>query len=522
MVNKKKSLSNKKDFLIASLFLIAIGFMVFVLAANEPVVGSPQTWYNYSGTMFFNCTSTMESPVNVSLYYNASGGAVDILLVTVLNDTGDDNQSVFNSTVDISDLPDGTNYNFTCVMSNATATTVTTVYATAIPNVTIDNTAPNVSSFSSALYTQNNGNYSGTIVLNASADDVTIGMGAVYFNVTFSNGTFVTGNFTEATNSGNSYSVSLITNGFQDGYYNITVYANDSSAGVLINGSGDTVTNLNSTEHIQIAIDNTAPSSVTLTSANDSRTSITATIAAVDATTGISGTCRVDRTKAVVTGTGAAQVLREDNLVCGQSYNYVVTCTDYTSHSKSSSTTTFSTDACSSGWASSGGSGTTATHTWTNTYTTSDTQFAEGFTKQLSVNNRVRVTVSGLSHHVGVKEVTATSATIEIASEPVEVNLDVGEEAKVDVTDNGYYDIYVKLNAIVDGKADVTVMKINELMPEDADGSVDTTGDIVDETDTEADTTDDEEGGLTWLWVIIGILVLAAVIGGGVAAKKKK
>lgn len=514
-MNKEVS-SHKKDFLIVSLVLIAIGFMVFVLAAQVATFDSLVGYGNYSGTLNFTCISGMEYAINASLFYNASGGAFDTFLANVSNSS--DNQSVFkNFEVDISGLDDGINYNFTCVMTNNGS--ATTFYSPAISNITIDNTAPNVSNF---YTTTNNGNYSGTIVLNVSADDVTIGMGAVYFNITFANCTLVAGNFTEASNpSSLYYNITLITTGFQDGKYNITIYANDSAGAVLKNGS-ETVTNLNSTEHIQITIDNTAPSSVTLTSANNSRSSITATIAIVDATTGISGTCTVDRTKATVTGTGTSQILREDNLVCGQSYPYIVTCTDYTSHSKSSSTTTFSTDACSGGGTSSG-SGATATYTWTNTYTTTDTQFTEGFTKQLSVNNRVRVTVSGLSHHVGVKEVTATSATIEIASEPVEVNLDVGEDAKVDVTDNGYYDIYVKLNAIVDGKADVTVMKINEEIPE-GEGSVDTSGDVTGDTTTPdaGEETPDEEKGLTWLWIIIGILVLAAIVGGGVAVKKKQ
>ncbi len=32
----------------------------------------------------------------------------------------------------------------------------------------------------------------------------------------------------------------------------------------------------------------------------------------------------------------------------------------------------------------------------------------------------------------------------------------------------------------------------------------------------------EEEGNLLWLWIIIGVIVVAGIIGGGVAAKKKK
>ena len=92
-----------------------------------------------------------------------------------------------------------------------------------------------------------------------------------------------------------------------------------------------------------------------------------------------------------------------------------------------------------------------------------------------------------------------------------------GEDAKVDVTGDGYYDIYVKLNGIVDGKADVTVKKINELIPVGG-GAVSTTGEDV----TGVDVTTEAEGMPVWGWIIVILVVLAAAVGGGVAIKKRK
>ena len=50
-------------------------------------------------------------------------------------------------------------------------------------------------------------------------------------------------------------------------------------------------------------------------------------------------------------------------------------------------------------------------------------------------------------------ELTATTATIEIASDPVEVKLDIGEDAKVNVDGDGFYDLSVTLNSIESGKS---------------------------------------------------------------------
>lgn len=152
---------------------------------------------------------------------------------------------------------------------------------------------------------------------------------------------------------------------------------------------------------------------------------------------------------------------------------------------------------------------------WTMTYKPTTEQLEQGYTNKFSVKERIEFEVGGSFHHVGVKTITATSATIEIASEPVEVKLEVGQDAKVDVDEDNYYDIYVKLNAIIDGKADVTVQKIYEEVPEGERGKkVSTSGEIV---------SGEEEDSESNFWIIlIVLLVLAVLAGGGIAYKKKQ
>ena len=78
---------------------------------------------------------------------------------------------------------------------------------------------------------------------------------------------------------------------------------------------------------------------------------------------------------------------------------------------------------------------------------------------------------------------------------------------------DGTYDVYVKLNAIVDGKADVTIEYLSEAIPEGA-GPVSTSGEDVTPVTTEEPgvTTGEETTSLTWLWWVLGIIVIAIIV----------
>jgi len=65
---------------------------------------------------------------------------------------------------------------------------------------------------------------------------------------------------------------------------------------------------------------------------------------------------------------------------------------------------------------------------------------------------------------LGVLELTDITAKIEVSSTPQEATLSVGDTRKFDVSEDGYYDIIVTLNSILDSKADLTIKSINELI----------------------------------------------------------
>jgi hypothetical protein len=283
--------------------------------------------------------------------------------------------------------------------------------------------------------------------------------------------------------AGNYYSNdSFNTTAHTDGVYNLTVYAND------------TINNLNTTT-ISFTIDNTNPAPSALISSSATTSSLTITFSGAD------GTCTADRSGATILGS----TLTETGLSCGASYAYTITCTDTAGNAGASSATSFLTSSC-------GNIGSSATSFYTSTYVVSGEQFQQGYTKELALKHRAKVKVGAIYHYVGIKALTATTATVEIASDPVEVTLDVGEEVKIDVTEDGYYDIYVKLMGLVSNKANLLIKEIYEEIPE-GEGDIVTSGEIA----GEVETIPELEKNLTWLWILIGVLVVA----GGLAVLLK-
>jgi len=126
-------------------------------------------------------------------------------------------------------------------------------------------------------------------------------------------------------------------------YFNVTV--------------NDSATNEETSSVRTFYLDGTVPTSVTLTKSSSTKTSLTLTIATDDALSGIASSCTSDRSGASISGTGTSQTLTETGLGCGTSYSYIVTCSDKAGNSKASSSTSFSTNACSSG-------GTPPTYEW--------------------------------------------------------------------------------------------------------------------------------------------------------------
>ncbi|MBU1136350.1 MAG: hypothetical protein KJ559_02480, partial [Nanoarchaeota archaeon] len=437
---------------------------------------------------------------------------------STIHNTSTDDGEFYSAGVSITSLADGIfTYNFSCMADNGTDQEWSVGYA----NITILNTPAhidvnNFTIFNATLNAMSAyGNYSGNMTMNATVNisvvnvlenGSSIGMLAdagmiysfldsVYYNLSLDGVQLLFWNsISDIANSlPFNESVDTFNGSFADDYqgYKLCIYAND------------TLGNINHTEcYSTLSIDNNAPS-VTLTqdAVKTTTDSITFSISPGETGSGMNGDCTTSK------GTISALSVTSPGLLCGTSYSYVVSCTDYMGF-VGSKTESFSTDACIGGVAtSSGGSSTTASKT----YVISEIQLKEGYTKQIKQNEQIRFSVGTSKHTVQATSISADTVTITISSTPQTATLQIGDERKFDLDDDGVYDAVVKLNGIVSGKADLTVKEITEKVTDEA---------IAKEADKEKaaageKTIDEEEkikaGSLMWLWILI-VVVLVAVI----------
>jgi len=138
-------------------------------------------------------------------------------------------------------------------------------------------------------------------------------------------------------------------------------------------------------------------------------------------------------------------------------------------------------------------------------------------------------------HTIRVNEVTETSAKITVSSDPIEVTLNIGESKEVDINNDGTNDIKVTLDSITSGKASFTLTKlagaaiVEQEEQEEAESS-ECGNDQCEAgenyincpSDCEAPTPDEEpKASLTWLWILIGIIIVA-IVGYTTSRKKQK
>lgn len=161
----------------------------------------------------------------------------------------------------------------------------------------------------------------------------------------------------------------------------------------------------------------------------------------------------------------------------------------------------------------SGGSSSSSNFWTAGTFTISDEIFEESYTKELSKKQRFKVSVNSESHYIGVVDLTTSTATINITSDPQQIVLTVGDERKVEVSGDDYYDVLVKLNSIGSNKASITIQAINELVtPESTEQEQqkeDASGDLK---ETELGGEPEKKGLDWWGWVIIAVVIVGLIL----------
>jgi hypothetical protein len=146
-------------------------------------------------------------------------------------------------------------------------------------------------------------------------------------------------------------------------------------------------------------------------------------------------------------------------------YNWSVNCTDSAGNIGNSSTRSFTitlaTAAIEKDSPSSGGG--------TPVYSITESNLQDGYSKQLYTDWKLSFKSEGISHQLKLNSFSPTNktATITISSNPQTRTLFVGEEWKVNLNSDNFYDLLVRLNNISFVNANIFIKEINEtIVPE--------------------------------------------------------
>jgi hypothetical protein len=129
-----------------------------------------------------------------------------------------------------------------------------------------------------------------------------------------------------------------------------------------------------------------------------------------------------------------------------------------------------------------------------------------GYTKLMTVAEQLKFNLGTESHSVFVQSLIGEVLTLKVSSTPQIVSFKVGEEKNLELTGDNYYDLYIKFNSIKSGAANVTIKKINLVMP----GSV--TNLTLGVTETLVSASNETEKGQTTGKTKTGIIIVVAIV----------
>jgi subtilisin family serine protease len=102
-------------------------------------------------------------------------------------------------------------------------------------------------------------------------------------------------------------------------------------------------------------------------------------------------------------------------------------------------------------------------------YNATSTEVSAGYTQTLQKNDKVNFNIfdaAGGRHLLTMNAVGIDHVNLTIESDPINLTLGIGQSAKLNLTSPVYYDLLVKLNNIVNGKAELMIQLINEPIEE--------------------------------------------------------
>jgi hypothetical protein len=158
-----------------------------------------------------------------------------------------------------------------------------------------------------------------------------------------------------------------------------------------------------------------------------------------------------------------------------------------------------------------GGGGTGGVSGGAITYTISNEQFTLGYSKELLKSEKIQFSVNNQNHTVTLNNLTSNSIIIIVNSTPQTATLLIGELKKFDVNDDNYYDLSVKLNSIINNKANLTISSLNEkIYSQNQETSQDVLDDKIDSDIGIEDSKGD--GNMVRSYWLISLVIVAIII----------
>ncbi|MFA4960792.1 MAG: hypothetical protein WC548_03965 [Candidatus Pacearchaeota archaeon] len=143
-----------------------------------------------------------------------------------------------------------------------------------------------------------------------------------------------------------------------------------------------------------------------------------------------------------------------------------------------------------------------------NSYLVSEFSLARGYLRILKADQQLNLTLRGEKHLLKINEVNSSGVLIIVESAPQIKFMAVGEEWKIDVDNDGkFYDLALKLEKIISGRAQIHVISINEEIP--ALLQVSNNSSVVQSGETSPQSI---SRLLVWILIIILIIMVIAVV----------
>jgi len=109
-----------------------------------------------------------------------------------------------------------------------------------------------------------------------------------------------------------------------------------------------------------------------------------------------------------------------------------------------------------------GGGGTNPPIIWKTNATFTEDSLTNGFTIKLKAKERISISFKGVSYFIGVVSLTSTSALINVSSKSQQIIMNIGNERKFDLNNDGTNDITITLSTISSNQATFSIKKLSQ------------------------------------------------------------